>query len=79
MMREHFTRRFVIVKKLLVFLNEEGLVESAYDIYNPIWLLKPVRDGTIVNDLTKDNLRISLNRGTITLEPIAKITDCNWK
>lgn len=79
MMREGLTRRFVIVKTLLVFLNESGYVVSCYDIYNPLMLLQPVRDGQPVTDLTKDNLRTCLNRGTIVLEPVAKIADCNFK
>lgn len=76
--REGLTDRFCIIKRMIVFLSPDGYVVSAYDVDNPVLLLKPFADmeaAAPVTNLTKDGLRMALNRGTAIMRPVAKIED----
>ena len=76
--REGLTERFCIIKRMIVFLSHDGQVVSAYDVDNPILLLKPFADmeaAAPITNLTKDGLRMALNRETAIMRPVAKIED----
>lgn len=76
--RKGLTDRFCIIKRMIVFLTRDGYVTCAYDVDDPITLLKPFADAeadTPVTNLTKDGLRMALSRGTAIMRPVAKIED----
>lgn len=76
--REGLTDRFCIIKRMIVFLSRDGYVTCAYNVDDPTVLLKPFADAEAdapVTNLTKDGLRMALNRNTAIMKPVAVITD----
>lgn len=76
--RKGLTDRFCIIKRMIVFLSRDGYVISAYYVDDPTTLLKPFADPEAdapITNLTKDGLRMALNRNTAIMKPVATITD----
>lgn len=76
--REGLTDRFCIIKRMIVFLSRDGYAISAYDVDDPTQLLKPFADPEAaepITNLTKDGLRMALNRRAAIMRPVAKIED----